>query len=168
MGHSSGAHPSLLLATHPRYLTRHKLSPADVAGVVGLSPPVDLEPRKEGKGFGNALMAGRGADVFSRDAAVMRDASPIRHVSEGLPPVLLIVGDRDFPMLEADARAFVGKAEAVGGKAAVFTAKGCDHMGVVRSLVEEKSPVRDRVLGFLSKPKGSRAALFPRRRAFFS
>ncbi len=153
MGHSSGAHLSLLLAADPKYLARHKLSPADVAAVVGLSTPTDVEPRKDGRGFGDALMAGRGADVFSRDAVVMRDASPVRHVSPRLPPVLLVVGERDFPMLEGDARAFVEKAKEAKAEAALFVAKGRDHMGVVRSLLEEKSPVRERVLDFLGKWK---------------
>jgi acetyl esterase/lipase len=153
MGHSSGAHLSLLIAADPKYLARHKLSPADVAAVVGLSTPTDVEPRKDGKGFGDVLLAGRGADVFSRDAAVMRAASPVRHVSKRLPPVLLVVGERDFPMLEGDAKAFVEKAKAAGAEAALFVAKGRDHMGVVRSLLDEKSPVRERVLEFLGKRK---------------
>jgi acetyl esterase/lipase len=153
MGHSSGAHLSLLLAADPKYLARHQLSPADVAAVVGLSTPVDLQPRKDGKGFGDALMGGRGADAFSRDVAVMRDASPIRHISKRLPPVLLVVGERDFPMLEGDAKAFVEKAKEAGADATLFVAKGRDHMGVVRSLLDEKSPVRDRVLEFLRRRK---------------
>src|SRR5262249_50373860 len=114
MGHSSGAHLSLLCATDPKYLAAHKLSPADITGVVGLSTPVDLEPREGKKGFGDALMAGKGADVFSRDAAVMKDASPIQHVSKDLPPTLLVVGERDFPMLGADAKAFAEKGKAAG------------------------------------------------------
>jgi acetyl esterase/lipase len=149
MGHSSGAHLSLLLATDPGYLARYRLSPAEIAGVVGLSPLVDLEPRKDGKGFGNALMAGRGAEVFSRDEAVMRDASPIRHVSKGLPPVLLVVGGRDFPMLEGDAKAFVEKAKGVNAPATLFVAKDRDHMGVVRSLAEDDSPTLRQVAEFL-------------------
>jgi acetyl esterase/lipase len=153
MGHSSGAHLALLVAADPKYLARHQLSPADVAAVVGLSTPVDLGPRKDGKGFGDVLMAGRGADVFSRDVAVMRDASPIRHVSKRLPPVLLVVGERDFPMLEGDAKAFVEKTKEAGADASLFVAKGRDHMGIVRSLLDEKSPVRDRVLEFLGRQK---------------
>jgi acetyl esterase/lipase len=149
-GHSSGAQLSLLLATDPRYLAKHELSPADVGGVVGLSSPVDLEPRKDGQGFGNVLMAGRGADVFSRNADVMKDASPIQHVSKGLPPVLLVVGERDFPMLEGDARAFVQKAKDLDRPAALFVARGCDHMGVVKALVEGKSTVQEQVVKFLS------------------
>jgi acetyl esterase/lipase len=151
MGHSSGAHLSLLLASDPKYLAKHNLSPKDILGVVGLSTPLDLEPRDDKKGFGDVLLGGKGADVFARDVAVMKDASPIRHVSKGLPPTLLVVGERDFPMLEGDAKAFAKKAEGVDVPVAVFLAKGCDHMGVVRSLLEDRSAVREQVLTFLGK-----------------
>ena len=153
MGHSSGAHLSLLLATVPKYLAPYQLSPADIAGVVGLSSPIDLEPRKDKKGFGDALLAGKGADVFSRDAALMKSASPIQHVSKDLPPTLLIVGERDFPMLEGDAKAFARKAKDAGVNAVVSVVKGCDHMAVVRSLLDEQSPVSKQVLAFLKKSK---------------
>jgi acetyl esterase/lipase len=154
MGHSSGAHLSLLVATDPKYLAPHKLSAADIAAVVGLSTPLDLAPRGDKKGFGDTLLAGKGADVFGRDAAVMKDASPIQHLSKLLPPTLLVVGDKDFPMLEDDARAFAEKAKTVGGEAMVFVAKECDHMGVVRSLTEDQSPVREQVLAFLKRLEG--------------
>jgi acetyl esterase/lipase len=153
MGHSSGAHLSLLLASDAKYLARHRLSPADIAGVVGLSAPVDLQPRADKKGFGDALLAGQGAEVFGRDAALMKAASPIQHVGRELPPTLLIVGERDFPMLAGDAQAFAAKAKAVGVAVGVFVAKGRDHLGVVRSLLEDKSPVLERVLAFLRRPK---------------
>jgi acetyl esterase/lipase len=151
MGHSSGAHLSLLIATDPKYLAEHKLSPADIAGVVGLSTPVDLEPRGDKKGFGDALMAGKGADVFSRDVAVMKAASPIQYVSRDLPPTLLVAGEKDFPMLEGDARAFAEKAKGVGRQVTTFVGKGSDHMGVVRSLLEDGSAIREQVLAFLKK-----------------
>ena len=153
VGHSSGAHLSLLLAADPKYLAKHKLKPADIAGVVGLSPPVDLEPRKDGKGFGDALMGGRGAEAFSRDVEVMKDASPLRHVTKDLPPVLLVVGERDFPMLEGDAKAFVKRAADEKATAAMLLTKGRDHMGVVKALLEDKSDVLEKVREFLSKAK---------------
>jgi acetyl esterase/lipase len=149
MGHSSGAHLSLLIAADPKYLARHKLSPADVGGVIGLSTPVDVQPRKGGKGFGDALMAGKGAAVFSRDPAIMKDASPVQHVSKKLPRTLLVVGPRDFPLLERDAKAFAEKAKESGAEVSVFVAKKCDHMGTVRQLLEADSLIRERVLAFL-------------------
>jgi uncharacterized protein (TIGR03067 family) len=151
MGHSSGAQLSLLLATDRRYLAKHELSPADIAGVVGLSSPVDLEPRADGKGFGDALLKGPGAEVFSRDPDVLKNASPIQYVTKDLPPVLLVVGDRDFPMLEGDARAFVEKARGCKVPAALYVARGRDHLGVVKALIEDRSPVMEQVLGFLKK-----------------
>jgi acetyl esterase/lipase len=151
MGHSSGAHLSLLLATDPQYLAKHKLSSADIAAVVGLSTSVDLEPRKDKKGFGDVLLAGKGADVFSRDAVVLKAASPIQHISKDLPPTLLVVGENDFPMLERDAQEFAEKAKKAGRAVTMFVGKGCDHMGVVRSLLEDRSAIRERVLAFLKK-----------------
>src|SRR5439155_4863993 len=109
----------------------------------------ELEPRQDKKGFGDALLAGKGADVFSRDIALMKAASPIQHISENLPVTLLIVGEQDFPMLEADAKAFAAKATASRATVRTFVAKGQDHMGVVRSLLEDKSPVLQEVLTFL-------------------
>jgi uncharacterized protein (TIGR03067 family) len=151
MGHSSGAHLSLLIATDPKYLARHYLAPADIAAVVGLSTPVDLEPRADRSGFGDALLAGKGAGVFTRDVAVMKGASPIQHVSRDLPPTLLIVGERDFPMLEKDAQRFAEKADKIGRPVRTFVAKGTDHMGVVRALLDERSAIRVQVLDFLKK-----------------
>lgn len=94
-------------------------------------------------------MRGRGAEAFSRNIEVMKDASPIRHISKDMPPVLLIVGERDFPMLESDAKAFVERAAAEKATAAMFVTKGRDHMGVVRGLIEEKSDVLEKVRQFL-------------------
>lgn len=151
MGHSSGAHLSLLIAADPIYLAAHGLSPADVCGVIGLSAPVDLEPRSDGKGFGNALLAGRGAEAFSRDSGLMGTASPVRYLSPKLPPTLLVVGERDFPMLPGDAKSFVEKAVAAQVSATLVVAKDRDHMGVIRALQDDHSDVRSSVQDFLAR-----------------
>ncbi|MFL5341455.1 MAG: hypothetical protein ACJ8F7_15020, partial [Gemmataceae bacterium] len=78
----------------------------------------------------------RGVAAFSRDVAVMKDASPIRHISKDLPPTLLIVGERDFPMLEGDAKAFAERAAAEKVAASMMVTRGRDHLGVVRALLE--------------------------------
>jgi acetyl esterase/lipase len=149
MGHSSGAHLSLLIATNATFLAAHSLSPADVHGLVGLSTPVDLEPHEDKHGFGDALMAGKGADAFSRSAAVLKAASPIQYLSRNLPPTLLVVGENDFPMLEQDARTFAAKARKSGRDVAVYVGKDRDHMGVVRALIEDRNPILERVSEFL-------------------
>jgi acetyl esterase/lipase len=156
MGHSSGAHLSLLLATDAQYLAKYQLSPSDIAGAIGLSSPVDLEPRNDKKGFGDTLMAGRGAEVFSRDASVMKNASPIQHVNKEMPPTLLVVGERDFPMLEGDAKTFVEKVKSASVEATMFLAQGRDHMAVVQSLLKDNDPTLEQVLAFIRNPHARR------------
>ena len=89
--------------------------------------------------------------MFGRDSAVMKAASPIQHLSKDLPPTLLIVGEKDFPMLEGDTKRFAEKAKGLGVTVPVIVAKGCNHMQVVSSLLEDGSPVQEKVLAFLSK-----------------
>ena len=148
-GHSSGAHLSLLIAADSRYLMKYKLSAKDILAVIGLSSPVDLEPKPDGRGYGDTLMGGRGADAFNRDVGLLKDASPIQHLSKTLPPTLLVVGERDFPMLETDAKAFAKKAEGFGLKVETMLASGKDHMGVARGMTDDTDAVFLRVAEFL-------------------
>jgi len=150
-GHSSGAHLSLLLATDPRFLAARNLARADISAVVGLSTPVDLTRHADGRGYGDILLSGNGASVFGRDEALMRNASPIEHVSRGLPPTLLVVGENDFPMFEGDARAFARKAESVGNSVQLVVAPGKDHMGVARGMSDDNDAVLAAVKAFLRR-----------------
>lgn len=148
-GHSSGAHLSLLLVTDPRFLAEQHLSIRDVAAVVGLSTPLDLTTHPDGHGYGDMLLAGAGADVFRRDLTMMRDASPASHINRDLPPALLLVGERDFPMLESDALAFVAESKKAGATAEFAVIPGKDHMGMALGMTDDKDAVLSRVSAFL-------------------
>jgi acetyl esterase/lipase len=148
-GHSSGAHLSLLIATDPRYLSAHRLTPAAIRAVIGLSTPVDLSRHTDGNGYGDVLFSGHGADPFRRDEALMEEASPIRHISPGMPPTLLVVGGQDFPMLEGDARAFARKAEGFRDQVRVAVVAGKDHLGVARGMIDAHDMVLATVQQFI-------------------
>jgi hypothetical protein len=63
--------------------------------------------------------------------------------------VLLVVGDRDFPMLEGDAKEFVAKAKDAGVKVKLHVARERTHMGIVQHLLDERDPVLGQVLAFI-------------------
>jgi acetyl esterase/lipase len=156
MGHSSGAHLSLLQLVDPRYLAKYGAHPSAFAGLVALSTPTDLRPRADGRGFGDALLEGRGADTFRRDVALMTDASPIVHLSRLdrsmiLPPMLLIVGANDFPALPGDDSAFVSAMKAAGRSAELLVGAHMGHMDTVGALVEASNVVVERVLAFMRR-----------------
>jgi len=148
-GHSSGAQLSLLIATDPSYLRAWRLNQSDIQAVIGLSSPVDLTRHPDGHGYGDVLLSGHGADAFRRDEALLEDASPTRHVSRKMPPALLIVGENDFPMLEADARSFGRRAEDLGNRVQVVVAPGKDHLGTARGMADKQDFVLATVLAFL-------------------
>jgi acetyl esterase/lipase len=149
MGHSSGAQLVVLLASDPDFLARWELAPSDVLGVAGLSTPLDLLPHADGHGYGDALLGGHGADVFGRELETMRAASPIQHLTKRLPPLLLVVGEQDFPMLADDARHYGAEAAKLGCDVRLVLAAGRDHMGVVSALLEPDDPTPAAVLDFL-------------------
>ncbi len=155
-GHSSGAHLSLLIATDPRYLSAHRMTPADIRAVIGLSTPVDLSRHTDGHGYGDVLFSGRGADPFRRDEGLIEDASPIRHVSRGMPPTLLVVGGNDFPMLEGDARTFARKAKGFGDRVRVAVVPGKDHLGVTRGMTDPRDMVLATVQQFIREQTSER------------
>jgi acetyl esterase/lipase len=151
MGHSSGAHLSLLLGADPQYLAKHGLKPSDIAGIVGLSTPTDLRPQPDKKGYGDVLLAGRGADAFSKNVEYLRQASPMVHLSKLLPPTMLVVGERDFPMLAGDAKAFAAQAKTLGLEVPVLISPKKDHMGNIRQLLEEPNEVTKQIMAFVEK-----------------
>jgi len=86
-GYSAGGYLVALLATDPRYLAAHKLSPRDVRGVVPVSAFYWVERR--------GVAPDRDMSVWGTDRAVWVDASPAHHLHPNAPPMLILYADRD-------------------------------------------------------------------------
>src|SRR5580693_10550666 len=84
MGHSAGAHIAAMLAIDATWLRKVGLvSGRDIAGLIGVSGPYDFLPLKDGTLeiiFGGANRP---------------ETQPISHVTPGVPPALLLTGDKD-------------------------------------------------------------------------
>jgi acetyl esterase/lipase len=87
IGYSAGAYLAALIATDPRYLAAHKLSPRDIRGVV----PVSAFYYVEGRG----VAPDRDKSVWGTDYKVWVDASPAHHLNGTAPPMLILYADRD-------------------------------------------------------------------------
>jgi acetyl esterase/lipase len=87
LGHSAGTYLAALLATDPRYLSAHGLTPADVRGYVPVSAFFYVDRP--------GVAPDRPKDTWGTDAAVWKSASPGTHVAAGAPPLLLLYADGD-------------------------------------------------------------------------
>jgi acetyl esterase/lipase len=86
VGHSAGAHLVALLAANDTYLKAEGCSTNDIRGVIALSGPYRIP---ENNPFFNP--------VFGDDPQTRRDASPILHVRENMPPFLVVFSGLEMP-----------------------------------------------------------------------
>src|SRR5262249_28081526 len=83
-GHSAGGDLGALLATDPAYLKAVGLKVDAIKGVIPISAVFNLPD-------------GLFEKVFGKDPEARKQAFPLNHVMEGLPPFLILYADRDFP-----------------------------------------------------------------------
>jgi acetyl esterase/lipase len=123
IGHSAGAYLAMLLATDPRWLAAHKLSPRDIAGIAPVSGFYWVD--REGVG------PDRPAYIWGRDRKVWVDASPAHYLRPDIPPVLLLDTDGDEPWRQQQKADFAAALRAAGHKdVTAYTVKGRTHMSV--------------------------------------
>ena len=112
MGHSSGAHLVALLGADPGIAARQGAKPA--LGVVALdSAALNVVETMEGRHARFYDM------VFGSDPSHWRKASPFDRLAAAPVPMLLVCSSRRSDSCPA-ARAFAGKATALGGRATVL------------------------------------------------
>jgi acetyl esterase/lipase len=87
IGYSAGGYLAALIATDPRYLAAHKLSPRDIRGVVPVSAFYWVERR--------GVAPDRDTRVWGTDPAAWVAASPAHHLHANVPAMLILYADRD-------------------------------------------------------------------------
>jgi acetyl esterase/lipase len=159
-GHSSGCTLVGIVATDPRYLEEQGLGPEDIAGVIPMgcrlndyveitdTPPPRYEASWVPAARINDFMKGEVAFVSleQRNAAV-----PAAHVSERLPPTLVLIADaeRFFPPILRDAAEFVGRALVHGAQADIAILANRRHMTAVQMMVRTDDPAVIKVIEFV-------------------
>jgi acetyl esterase/lipase len=128
-GHSAGGHLAALLATDETHLKAEKLGLKAIRGAIPISGVYRVHNLMVYAGLG---MTSANSDlvesvfekhvnplrwVFGDDAKIQKDASPLTHVKAGIPPFLILYGDRDLPTLPETAKEF----------AQALKAKKCDY-----------------------------------------
>jgi len=145
IGHSAGAYLAMLLATDPRWLAVHKLSPRDIAGVAPVSGFYWVE--REG------VAPDRPAYVWGRDRKVWVEASPAHYLRPDIPPVLLLDTDGDEPWRQQQKADFAAALRAAGHKdVTVYKVKGRTHMSVWTEMNDsEREETSTQILRFAQR-----------------
>ena len=145
-GHSSGCTLVSIVAADPSYLAKQDLAPEDIAGVIAMgcrladhievtsTPPPQYEaswiPPDRVDDF--PKVDERYVSLQQRNAAV-----PADHVSERLPPTLVVIAEEErfFPPILRDAAEFVGRARVHDAEADLVILPDRRHMTAIRNMV---------------------------------
>lgn len=142
MGHSAGAYNAAMLALDPRWLRSVGLSPARLAGWIGLAGPYDFLP------IGDPEV--KVAFDWPRTPA---DSQPIEHASKAAPRSLLMAGtDDDIVDAQRNTQGLARKLRAAGADVQLQMLQGVGHVTTVAALarpLDWLAPVLPTVLAFV-------------------
>jgi acetyl esterase/lipase len=139
-GHSAGGHLAALLAVDDSYLKAEKLALKDVKGVIPISGVFRVGGGRLGEVFG--------------DADSSRQASPLTHVRAGLPPFLILYGDKELGNLGKQAEEFGQALQKDKCTVKVVMVDDRTHGSIMGKMVTQEDPVTQRVLGFIAQYSG--------------
>jgi acetyl esterase/lipase len=135
-GHSAGGHLVALLASDGSYLKTHKLSAANIKGVVPISGVFTVS----GKLFG--------------DEESSKKASPMTHVKADLPPFLIFYADKEAGGLGKQAEQFGEAMQKVKNTATVRMIKDRDHRTIMQNVAQFDDPVTHEIFAFIARQGG--------------
>jgi acetyl esterase/lipase len=149
MGHSAGAHLVALVACDPRWLREQGSSPSQLAGVIAVSGPYDVNH------FGRSLFIGGFPMViptFGSDRSKWADAMPATHLRDGHPPPFLVAwADGDPELLRRDGPLFARQLEEAHVPVETFEAPFDDHLSVITDFADEGNALGNKALGFIAQ-----------------
>ena len=122
-GHSAGGHLSALLSLDSKYLDAHHISSGYIKGAACLSGVYDLGDMKD--------------NVFGKDPAVHRDASPLAHIHRVPLPFLVTYCEWDYFPLALQAKDFQSALEKIGNKTKLVYVPKESHISEMLSVTKD-------------------------------
>ena len=147
MGHAAGAHLITLLASDPRPLKEVGVAVEDLKGFVAMSAIYDLEDmaKKNDASFNEAVVRA----TFGADPSALSRYSPISHFRLGMPTMLMLTGEKDFPYLIAQEEAARRKLDDLQASPTAYVIPGYTHMDMVLKFGRDEDEVSRRVIDFI-------------------
>jgi acetyl esterase/lipase len=136
-GHSAGGHLVALLATDEEYLKAEGVSDKNIKGVLAISGVYEVPAKVL-------------PQVFGTDEKMCYAASPIHNVKEGLPPFLIVYGDKDLKYCDKEpAQAFYSALKDKGCDATICEIPESNHIMTLLSASSADAAVSKKMLDFI-------------------
>jgi acetyl esterase/lipase len=164
-GHSAGGHLVALLATDESYLKAEGLGVKDIKGVLPLSGVYSLPeklslslsfagPKSKVEMEGTTAMVDKLlTSVFGADKEKRKEAFPLAHVREGLPPFLIMYGDWDLPDFGKNAEEFAKALKEKKVNAETMQVAKRNHLSLIIDAADDDDPLAVALRRFIETHK---------------
>lgn len=143
-GHSAGGYLTGILGMDPKYLAKYGVDTAQLAGMIPVS----------GQAFTHFVIREQHGVKDVQTTTVCDDAAPCYHVRKDSPPILIIMGDQDYPARAEENHYFLAMLKLVGHPDAEFKLfAGRTHGSIIGKVSDPNDPVAAAILEFVSKHK---------------
>ena len=139
-GHSAGGYIAVMLTLNEQYMKHAGGKRAWIKGTIGIAGPYDFLPFTDPE---IKALFGSAPD---------EDTQPINFVSTGLPPMLLVTGDKDTNVLPRNTLRLTAKLHAYSDPVIEKSYPGLAHIGIVLSLARGfrgKAPLLEDIDSFV-------------------
>lgn len=140
MGHSSGAHLVALLTLDTTYMKRSDTLHS-LRGTICISGIYDIPSFME-TSFGRTLIL----PAFGSDAHVWNEASPIRHITQEIPPFLLMFTEKDPRILKKQTILFRNALKTCE----FYEIPGKNHFNSIFDFGKEEDRTTEYILSFIN------------------
>ena len=139
-GHSAGAYLAAAIGFNPKFLAKYRVSTDRIAGLVPVSPQVftHFTIRKE-RGVPNP-----------RTTPVIDEDAPTYHARPDAPPMLILIGDDDWPTRLEECQYFVRLLKVLKHPdAGLEVIAGRNHNSIAEKSAETADPALQAMLAFI-------------------
>ncbi len=149
-GHSAGAYLASLLAMDPRYLRQAGLAEKDVAGFIPVSGQMMTH------------FAVRAERKIDENTVTADEAAPIYFLRKDTRPMLILMGDADWPARREENAYFAAAAKAVGNNGIeMHVIADRDHGSIVGKMTEPDDPGMKLIKAFILPEKSGQIGQSP-------
>ncbi|MFM7200304.1 MAG: alpha/beta hydrolase [Myxococcota bacterium] len=149
VGHSAGGHLATMSLLRTQQLEAVGVRPSQLAGVVSVAGVLDVPYMAEN------MTPARNEEVthavFGRDPARLLEYSPSSYLQTGEPPLLILLGEKDYRSIYGATHALVKKRQASGLKTRFVELKGYSHEALVLRVNLGRDPVTKNISAFVKE-----------------
>lgn len=145
-GHSAGGHLAALISTDNKYFDQLKIENPVRGTILIDAAGLDMGWYMKEVDYGpeNSYLK-----IFGSTLEMWKEASPIDHISKGIPPMLILRGGRTYPALSSGTDHFIEALEKQGIQPKVILQKNKKHVPMITQFFNVYNPRYKDIINFM-------------------